>query len=82
MSSSPPRDAALPWLPQAELAALHTALTEAEHSKIVRLVAAADTLRQRGAVDDLIAPFRTRLAHMAPARPVIQSMVSSSEDAV
>jgi hypothetical protein len=70
MSSSPPRDAALPWLPQAELAALHTALTEAEHSKIVRLVAAADTLRQRGAVDDLIAPFRTRLAHMAPARPL------------
>ena len=70
MPSLPPKEAAPPWLPQAELAALHCALTEAEHSKIVRLVAAADTLQRRGAVDDLVAPFRTRLAHLGPSRPL------------
>ena len=70
MSASSPRETTQPWLPQTELAALHNALTGAEHSKIVKLLAIADTLQRRGAVDDLIAPFRPRLAHLRPARPL------------
>ncbi len=70
MSSLPPRQAAEHWLPHTELAALHRTLTGAEHSRIVRLLALADTLHHRGAVDDLIAPFRPHLAQLRPARPL------------
>ena len=69
-SSLPSAPAAQPWLPQTELAALHSALTRAEQSKIVKLLALADTLQNRGAVDDLIAPFRKQLAQLRPSRPL------------
>jgi hypothetical protein len=70
MSASPPRPAGRQWPPHTELAVLHSTLTKAEHSKIVRLLALADTLQRRGAVDDVIAPFRTQLAQLRPARPL------------
>ncbi len=70
MSALLPNEATRSGLPLDALAALHNALTETEHSKIVRLLAIADTLQRRGPVDDLIAPFRARLAHLRPGRPL------------
>lgn len=57
-------------LPQRELRALRKSLANAQDAQIARLVAMVDSLRDRGVVDDLVAPFRERLAHLRPARPL------------
>lgn len=57
-------------LPQAELAALHGTLAGTEDAKIPRLLAIVDSLEERGATDDLIAPFRERMAQLRPPRPL------------
>jgi hypothetical protein len=69
MSSQAPKPAAS-WLPHRELGELHKSLASAQDSQIARLVAMVDRLQDRGVVDDLVAPFRPRLAMMRPARPL------------
>lgn len=69
MSSQPPIPAAS-WLPHRELGELHKSLASAQDSQISKLVAMVDRLQDRGVVDDLVAPFRPRLALMRPARPL------------
>jgi len=58
------------FLPQSELATLHSTLAGAEDAKIPRLLALVDKLEHRGASDDLIAPFRARIAQLGPPRPL------------
>lgn len=70
MSTSPPEKANPGWLPHRELAALRRSLASAEDAQITRLVAMVDGLSERGMVDDLVAPFRGRLAELRPARPL------------
>ncbi|HET8995943.1 MAG TPA: hypothetical protein VFN42_04685, partial [Acetobacteraceae bacterium] len=62
--------AAPAWLPQRELGELHKSLASAQDAQITQLVAMVDRLRDRGAIDDLVAPFRARLARLRPARPL------------
>ncbi len=70
MSTPPPAKAKPGWLPQRELSALRRSLASAEDAQITRLVAMVDGLSERGMVDDLVAPFRERLAELRPARPL------------
>lgn len=70
MTDEPGPHAIQSWLPQRELAALHRSLASAQDAQITRLVAMVDRLRHRGVVDDLVAPFRSRLAQLRPARPL------------
>ena len=56
-------------LPSAELTALHAALA-VDDAKIPRLLKIVDQVQQRGAIDDLIAPFRGRMAQLRPPRPL------------
>ena len=58
------------WLPQRQLSDLHKSLANAQDAQITRLVAMVDALRDRGVIDDLVAPFRERLAQLRPARPL------------
>ena len=58
------------WLPQRELGTLHKSLATAQDSQIAKLVAMVDTLPDRGVIDDLVAPLRSRLAQLRPARPL------------
>lgn len=53
-----------------ELSALNRELTSAPDRQFARVVAMVDALPRRGAADDLIAPFRPRLAQLRPARPL------------
>ena len=53
-----------------ELSALNRELTSAPDRQFARVVAMVDALPGRGAADDLIAPFRPRLAQLRPARPL------------
>jgi len=69
--TTPSAKTAVPnWLPQRELSALHKSLASAQDAQITRLVAMVDSLRDRGVIDDLVAPFRERLAQLRPARPL------------
>lgn len=70
MSTHPPATAKPSWLPQRELNALRRSLANAEDAQITRLVAMVDGLAERGMIDDLVAPFRGRLAELRPARPL------------
>ncbi len=70
MPMPPSNAAARTWLPQRELSALHNSLAQAQDSQITKLVAMVDAMQDRGVIDDLVAPFRTRLAQMRPARPL------------
>ncbi|HUB10656.1 MAG TPA: hypothetical protein VMB34_01760 [Acetobacteraceae bacterium] len=58
------------WMPSAELAALHDTLARVDDEKIPRLLEIVDAVQRRGASDELIAPFRTRMAQLRPARPL------------
>lgn len=62
--------AAQGWLPQREMGELHKSLASAQDAQITQLVAMVDRLRDRGVIDDLVAPFRARLARLRPARPL------------
>ena len=70
MTTKPPKQGAQAWLPQPELGTLHQSLATAQDSQITRLVAMVDTLPDRGVIDDLVAPLRSRLAQLRPARPL------------
>jgi len=70
MSKSPPQQSNKAWLPQRELTELHRSLATAQDSQIAQLVTMVDAMRDRGVVDDLVAPFRGRLAQLRPARPL------------
>jgi hypothetical protein len=58
------------WMPTAELAVLHATLASVDDTKIPKLLEIVDAVQRRGATDALIAPFRTRMAQLRPARPL------------
>jgi hypothetical protein len=58
------------WMPTAELTALHATLASVDDTKIPKLLEIVDSVQRRGATDALIAPFRTRMAQLQPARPL------------
>lgn len=52
------------------LPALDRDMSNASDEQLLRVVGLIDTLDRRGAVDDLLAPIRDRLALLRPARPL------------
>ena len=49
---------------------MHAVLAQAGDAQIARVVAMVDAMPQRGDADGLIAPLRSRLAQLRPARPL------------
>lgn len=54
----------------AEIKALRRLLVDARADQITRVVAMIDRLPERGEADDLLTPFRARLAEINPPRPL------------
>ncbi len=54
----------------AEIKALRRLLVDARADQITRVVAMIDSLPERGEADDLLTPFRARLAEINPPRPL------------
>ena len=54
----------------AEIKALRRLLVDARADQITRVVAMIDSLPERGEADDLLTPFRGRLAEITPPRPL------------